>query len=295
MKISRRFISFFLSLFTALTAFFGIAYRDTYEPGTFPIYGIDEKAEDAVRVMSYNIRCKDVAGTPASRRRLLALEMILRVQPDTLGVQEATPEWMFWLRRLPGYDVVGEGRDGNGRGEHNPIVYNSDKYRLVDTDTFWLSETPEQVSLGWDGACNRICTWALLEDRETGERFAHVNSHFDYKGRTAMREGAKMVSGFIEANFADVPVVFTADMNAVPGSEPYRIMCGTLSDLRESAPDSTVCFTYRDTQDHVDADCILDYVLASDDVTPLTFRTVTEGINGRYVSDHFPIYADVTF
>ena len=117
-KLSRQTISFFLALFTAITSFFGITYRDTYEPGAFPIYGIDEKAEGAMRVMSFNIRCKDVAGTPASRRRLIALEMILRVQPDSLGVQEATPEWMFWLRRLPGYDVVGTGRDGHGRGEY---------------------------------------------------------------------------------------------------------------------------------------------------------------------------------
>lgn len=295
MKLSRRFISFFLSLFAAIMSFFGVAYRDSFEPGAFPIYGIDEKAEDAARVMSFNIRCKDVAGTPASRRRLLALEEILRVQPDSLGVQEATPEWMTWLRMLPGYDVVGEGRDGNGKGEHNPVVYNSEKYRLVDSDTFWLSETPDEVSLGWDGACSRICTWALLEDRETGKRYAHVNTHFDYRSRTAQREGAKLVCDLIEARFADVPVVFTADMNAVPGSEPYRIMCGTLCDLRESAPDSTVYFTYHDTQEHVDEDCIIDYILASDDVTPLTFRTVTEGINGRYVSDHFPLYADVRF
>ena len=295
MKISRRFISFFLSLFAALTSFFGIAYRDSYLPADFPIYEVDEKAQDAVRIMSYNIRCEDVAGTPASRRRLVALEMILRVQPDSLGVQEATPQWMFWLRRLPGYEVVGEGRDGKGRGEHNPIVYNSDKYRLVDSDTFWLSETPDEVSFGWDAVCRRICTWAVLENRETGERYAHVNSHFDYAGRTAMRESAEMVKRFIEERFSDMPVVFTADMNAVPGSVPHRIMCAGLSDLRESAPDSKVCFTYRDTQDHADADCILDYVMASDDVTPLTFRTVTEGVNGRYVSDHFPIYADVQF
>ena len=290
-----------IGLFLAISAAFGtlFPYADTYQQDVFPIIGVDEKAEDAVRIMSFNIRCRDVNGVPASQRRMLALEEILRVAPDSLGVQEATPAWMFWLQQLPQYGIVGECRDGKGRGEACPVLYNREKYKLIDHDTFWLSETPDEVSYGWDAACRRTCTWVLLENKQDGTRYAHINTHFDNVGRTAVRESAKMISAFIAEKFAGVPVVFTADMNATPGSTGYRIMTESLADARLTAPDCTdecrTIYTYHDGKPHGDELLILDYVLYGAGVNALSYRTVTEGVNGRFVSDHFPIYADVRF
>ena len=288
-----------IGLFLAISAAFGtlFPYGDAYEEGTFPIIGIDEKAEDAVRVMSFNIRCADVNGVPASRRRLIALEEILRVAPDSLGVQEATPAWMFWLRMLPQYGIVGECRDGKGKGEACPVLYDRTKYKLIDHDTFWLSETPDEVSYGWDADCRRTCTWALLENKADGTRYVHVNTHFDNEGQQAVRESAKMITAFIAEKFSGVPVVFTADMNARPGSAGYNIMTETLTDARLTAPDCTdecrTLFTFHNGKPEGRTTPILDYVLYGEGVTALSYRTVTEGVNGRLVSDHFPIYADV--
>ena len=109
-----------------------------------------------------------------------------------------------------------------------------------------------------------------------------------------MQKEAELVSSFIAEKFSDVPVVFTADMNAEPDSVPYAIMTRTLTDTRLAAPDCESFGTCHDAQPQDNADCIIDYVLCSADVTPLVYRTVTEGVNGRFVSDHFPVYADVT-
>ena len=290
-----------IGLFLAISAAFGtlVPYADTYKEGTFPIIGVDEKAEDAVRVMSFNIRGADVNGVSASRRRLLALEQILRVQPDSLGVQEAKPGWMFWLRMLPGYGIVGECRDGKGRGEACPVLYNRKTYKLIDHDTFWLSETPDKVSFGWDADCRRTCTWAILENRQDGTRYVHVNTHFDHVGQTAVRESAKMISAFIQEQFSDIPVVFTGDLNAQPGSAGYSILAETLTDARRTAPDCTdecrSLYTFHDGNPEEGWLAIIDYILCGEGVTAQSYRTVTEGVNGRFVSDHFPIYADVRF
>lgn len=291
-----------IGLSLAISAAFGtlFPYADAYKPGDFPIIGVDEKAEDAVRIMSFNVRCKDVNGVPASSRRMLALEQILRAEPDSLGVQEATPAWMFWLRQMPQYGIVGECRDGKGRGEACPVLYNREKYKLIDHDTFWLSETPDEVSYGWDAACRRTCTWVLLENKQDGTRYAHVNTHFDNVGRTAVRESAKMISAFIAEKFDGVPVVFTADLNARPGSDGYNIMTEMLADARLTAPDCTEeCRDLGTFHDGAPQErkrlSQLDHILCGAGVTALSYRTVTEGVNGRFVSDHFPIYADVSF
>lgn len=290
-----------IGLLLAVSAAFGtlVPYGDAYKEGTFPIIGVGEKAEDAVRVMSFNIRSADVNDVPASRRRLPALEEILRIAPDSLGVQEATPEWMFWLRQMPQYGIVGECRDGKRQGEACPVLYDRKKYKLIDHDTFWLSETPDEVSYGWDAACRRTCTWALLENRQDGTHYVHVNTHFDHVGTTAVRESAKMISAFIAERFADVPVVFTADLNARPGSEGYNIMTETLFDARLTAPDCTdecrALGTFHDGKPEGRKLSQIDYILCGEGVTALSYRTVTDGVNGRFVSDHFPIYADLHF
>ncbi|MBR5771675.1 MAG: endonuclease/exonuclease/phosphatase family protein [Clostridia bacterium] len=286
-------ISTLMSVITAAITALGIPLGDSMEGHEFPVIGIEQKADDAIRVMSFNVRCTDVGGNPAINRRLIVLEEILKAAPDSLGLQEATPQWMTWLGTLEDYGIVGEGRDGGKLGEHCPVLYNKTKYKLIDSDTFWLSETPDKVSFGWDAACRRVCTWALLENINTGLRYVHVNSHFDNAGIKAVPEEAKQIAKFIKDKFSNIPVVFTADMNTQRDSEAYRIMTAQLSDARETAPDCKSFGTYHDAKPEEHTDDIIDYILYSESVTPLIYRTVTDGIDGRFVSDHFPIYADV--
>ena len=220
---------------------------------------------------------------------------ICDLYPDSAGLQEVTDDWLRSLEKIPGTALVGEGRDGDGRGEGCYILYNSNKWKCLDSGTFWLSETPDVPSFGWDAACRRVCTWALLQNRVTGEQYAHVNSHFDHKGRIAVVEEAKMVVDFINTHFGDVPVVFTADLNATPESESYRIMTQTLSDARLNAEEKQEYGTFHGTHPETHADYYIDCILTGSGTQVKSYRTVTVGVNGRFVSDHFPIYADLRF
>lgn len=289
----QKILALLLSLISGVASLFGVTMKDAYEPDAFPIISVEEKAPDAIRIASFNVRCADVNGTPAILRRQLVQEEILRIAPDSIGVQEATTDWMAYLRLIPGYGAFGEGRDGGISGEHSAILYNRSKYRLMAGDTFWLNETKSKKQIGWDAALNRICTWVVLENRETGAQYAHVNTHFDHAGAQARLESAKLILAFIRDNFADLPVILTGDLNVEQSSEAYQLFAGNLTDARENAPDSRTVGSFHDGNAGL-YPYDLDYIFCGAKVSPLVFRTVTDGVNGRYVSDHFPIYADVT-
>ena len=269
---------------------------DSYDPNEFVQIPVEEKEDGLIRVVSFNLRCADVNGVPMPERCDLAVRFLRQAQTaaDTIGVQEATPEWMQALSEgLPDYDYVGIGREEGGKGEYSAVFYQKEKYRVLDSGTFWLSETPDVVSKGWDAACKRVCSYALLENRQTGVRFAHVNSHFDHVGAAAQQNEAKMVSAFVREKFANVPCVFTADMNVLQTSEPYQIMTSSLRDASLTSPDSVRFGTFHNCKPNQMKDYIIDYVLYTGAWEPAHFRTVTVGIDDRFVSDHFPIYADM--
>jgi len=253
-----------------------------------------KKSEETIRIMSFNIRCTNVGRDTWEDRIGIVTDTIVNSAADSVGVQEATPEWMATLKEtLTDYDYVGVARDdGENVGEYSAVFYLKDKYNLLDSGTFWLSETPDTPSLGWDAACFRICTWAVLENKETKEQYVHVNSHFDHVGIKAREESVKMILAHIE-KYKDLPVVFTADMNVKEGSDNYVAFTKELKDTKYLASDTMDYLTYHDTKPSKFEGEVIDYVMVNDNFNALTYKVVTAGIDERYVSDHFPVYADL--
>ncbi|MBR0509199.1 MAG: endonuclease/exonuclease/phosphatase family protein [Clostridia bacterium] len=294
----QKWIALFLSLTMIFSVSAGVRWADSMTDG-FPVIAPAEKAPEDVRVMSFNIRCTDNNGVPAILRHAIVAKQILKIKPDSFGVQEATAEWMAALKTLlPAYACVGVARDNGksigGVGEYNAVFYLREKYDLLDHCDFWLSDTPETPSIVPGADCRRICTWAKLQNKETAAIYVHVNAHLDSGSANARELGAKLITDFIGSKFpASTPVVFTADMNAGESSVPYRIMTGSLADARYAAKDSEGTFTFHKCFTEDAHPRILDYVMCKDTITVNAFRVVTSGIDGRFVSDHFPIYADV--
>ena len=253
-----------------------------------------KSSDEAIRIMSFNIRCTNVGRDSWEDRIGIVTETIEKSKADSIGVQEATPEWMETLEKeLKDYDYVGVGRDdGDNLGEFSAVFFLKDKYNAIDSGTFWLSETPDIPSLGWDAGCNRVCTWVVLENKETGEKYVHVNSHFDHVGIKAREESVKMILNHID-QYKDLPVVFTADMNVVEGSENYVDFTKVLNDTKYLADDTMNYLTYHDTKPSKYEGEVIDYVMVNDNFDALSYKVVTAGIDERYVSDHFPVYADI--
>lgn len=261
------------------------------------VVDFEEKAEGSIRVITFNIRCTNLGMILRSSRNDEVIETIKKGMPDSFGVQEATPTWMRYLKRELGdlYDYVGVGRaNGKNMGEFSAIFYLKDIYEVYDSDTFWLSETPEEPSVGWDASMNRICTWAVLENKETGAMYMHINSHFDHKGTEARKNSVKLILEKTQM-YNTLPVVFTADMNIREGDEAYKLMAESkiLWDTKKIAPDTMDYLTFHDTVPSENEGRILDYVFINKNFGVTTYKVVTAGIDGRFVSDHYPVYADL--
>lgn len=294
-----------ISLFMSIAAFFGGLITDfdntiaDFRDSLFPpsvIADFEEKDADAIRVMSFNIRYGDL-GTLTAEDRYDDVEAVIeKGKPDSIGLQEATPEWMDYLKaNLEDYAYVGVGRDdGVNTGEYAAIFYLKDKYTATDSGTFWLSDTPDTPSMGWGADCYRICTWVVLENKETKETYVHMNSHFDFANDDVKYNSAEMINAKAK-EFSTLPVVFTADMNFTENSVYYEkfISAGVFRNTKTVAEDTMDYLTYHDRMPLTHKDSVLDYIMINDKFDADVYRVVTAD-NGHYVSDHFPIYADIT-
>lgn len=158
-------------------------------------------------------------------RKDTVCQYILEKKMDIIGMQEVLHNQLEDLKAgLPNYAAIGVGRDdGKEKGEYSPLFYRADKYEVLESNTFWLSQYPDSVGfIGWDGACTRIATWAKFKDKATGKIFMGVNTHFDHVGTEARRESALLIIKKIKEIVGDQPAVVTGDFNVNDQSEAYK-------------------------------------------------------------------------
>jgi endonuclease/exonuclease/phosphatase family metal-dependent hydrolase len=253
-----------------------------------------------VKVMSYNIRL-DHAGDGDNRwdnRKEQLAEQVQFYAPDFLGVQEALPNQMEYLSEsFKGqYKSIGGGRDnGTDKGEFSAIFYNNKKYKLLSEKTFWLSTTPDVPSVGWDAALNRICTYGLFQEKQTGYKIWVFNTHFDHVGEKARAESAALILKKIkEVNTENLPFVLTGDFNLEPDSKPVAILKEHLKDAKDVAglvfgPEGTFNafeFTKPVTRR-------IDYIFVPEGIKVKKYAVLSDSENCRYLSDHLPVYAEI--
>ena len=257
-----------------------------------------------MKIMSFNLLCGGGDRRDWRCRTELVLDTIRKADPDTLGVQEAHYDWIKVLfAGLPAYDYVGVGReDGKTDGEFSAVFYKKDKFRALDSGSFWLSETPDVPGVkGWDAACVRVCSWVKLEEKATGKQFVHFNTHLDHVGLVAMQKGAELVTAKAAEICPDLPAFFTGDFNVTPDSAPYRtVIEAGFADARHLAAVSDDAPTF-----HVDVfvsersvtdTCVIDYCFVKGNVAVKSFRVIRDVYPGDlYPSDHYPVIADVAF
>lgn len=187
------------------------------------------------RLMTYNIRFDnpDDGLNAWPYRKAHIAQMVKFYGVDLLGLQEALHHQLRnIMNMLDGYEYIGVTRDdGDTLGEYSAILYRTARFQLQFTGTFWLSETPDKPSLGWDAACKRVCTWAIFKDRNTGKTFAMFNTHFDHVGKDARRNSAKLLLNRITAIADNLPVIITGDFNMIPTE-------GTLATIASAYADS---------------------------------------------------------
>ncbi|WP_235299394.1 glycerophosphodiester phosphodiesterase family protein [Portibacter marinus] len=248
--------------------------------------------------MTYNIRLdvqSDGENAWTHRKEFLASQIRFHA-PHVLGTQEGLPHQIDWLdEQLLAYSRIGEGREGGHKGEYSAIYYDRKKLDLKESGTFWLSTTPDTVSIGWDAALPRIVTWGQFVDRDSDEEFLAFNTHFDHKGSEARINSVDLILSMMDSlNKEQFPVVMMGDFNLTPETQPIRNLSKMMNDAHEKSPIKLgPSGTFTGFNHEVPAQRRIDYIFVSPQIDVLKFATLTDAIESRYASDHFALVAEL--
>jgi endonuclease/exonuclease/phosphatase family metal-dependent hydrolase len=264
------------------------------------IWALGAVAQEPVELITYNIRMNTSGdgehAWPSRYGDVVALFRFHRA--DIFCVQEALPDQMDDLEAVfPDFAYEGVGRDdGKREGEFSAVFYNHQRFKKLDGGTFWLSETPDACSFGWDAACRRVCSWVKLKDEVTGEILQIFNTHFDHRGEVARRESAQLILDRIEEiSEGNGRVVLCGDFNLSPDSEPIALIRSKLQDAFQVSmqpPYASVATYHGFTYDDPPKERI-DYVFVSKDLKVLRYGGLTDSRDRSFFSDHLPVLVTI--
>lgn len=252
-------------------------------------------------VMTYNIRYdnpNDGENRWEARKDFLIAQIKFHA-PDIFGIQEGLAHQVNYINKeLAGYKYVGVGRDdGKKKGEFSAIFFNASKFKTIESSTFWLSDTPEKISVGWDAALERICTYALFEHLETGQKIWVFNTHFDHVGKEARKNSVTLIYDRIGSlNKDNHPYILMGDLNLEPGTEPIQYLSQHLDDTKKVSKE--VVFgpegTFNGFQFNKPVTRRIDYIFTSKlGIEVQKYAVLSDSKNLRYASDHLPVYVEL--
>jgi len=269
------------------------------------IMSLPASAQDYLNIITFNIRYDNPRDSLNAwqYRKDHAASQILFHEAHIVGVQEALYSQVIELgKRLPRYEYVGVGRtDGKQEGEFSAIFFDTRRLVSLQSATFWLSEHPDSTgSRGWDANLPRIVTWAKFRDKKTGLKFFAFNTHFDHIGEIARRESALLLLKKIKAIAGSDPVIVTGDFNSLPTDEPIVKITAADDPLRltdskkvSAAPHYGPNGTFTGFEQKEVRNQPIDYIFTKNRVKVLQHATLSQSWEGRFSSDHFPVFARV--
>lgn len=254
-------------------------------------------------VMTYNIRFDNPGDGENNwhQRKAMLAKQVLLFEPDFLGTQEALEHQLTYLdEQLEAYAYLGVGRDdGKSGGEFSALFYQKEKFEVLDSGTFWLSETPSVPSKGWDAAIKRVCSYGQFKSKGSAETLWVFNTHFDHVGTRAREESARLIMEKVKKlTKARDKVVIMGDLNLTPDAEPIRLFSEQFTDARHCID----CLTFG-TEGTFNGFKVagettarrIDYIFVSGSLKVNKYAVLSDLVKGRFISDHFPVYVELTF
>jgi endonuclease/exonuclease/phosphatase family metal-dependent hydrolase len=265
-----------------------------------------EGDKNAVKVITFNVRFDNPADSinAWTNRSAQVCNFIAEEKPDIMGLQEVLlSQYELLDSVLTEYVSVGVGReDGAKGGEMNPVFYRKDKFDMVRTITFWLSDSLNiPGSKGWGASLPRIVTWMELVDKETHLHFFFFNTHFAHDSDSARIMSSRILLSEVEKITAGSPFIITGDFNMLPSSAGYAILTGPdesvpvlddsylISDKKPAGP----LFTFNGFSDKP-GEGRIDYIFVKSGLKVMEHNTLEHKDKGVYISDHWPVEAVVS-
>ena len=249
-------------------------------------------------VGTFNIRYDNLrdSGNLWKDRAPVVASLIRFHEFDIVGTQEGLKHQLDDIKNaLPEYSYYGKGRDdGQSKGEHSVIFYRKDKFSVIDSGDFWLSQTPEKPGPGWDARLNRICSWVKLRAKQGGKTFYVFNVHYDHQGLQARVESSKLTLEKIQKIAGKQPVIFTGDFNGNHQSEWYLYLkkSQVLKDALDLAPHPYINNgSFNSFGANNATKDIIDHIFISSHFSVRKYGILTDTYHGKFPSDHFPVLA----
>lgn len=249
-----------------------------------------------IRLMSANVRCyspTDLGKRSWFYRAALLVQNVTAEAPDVIGFQEVTPlHYRYLSENLIGYDSVIAYRDGRLLSEGCPVFYNTARFTLTDKGSFWLSETPERSSKAWGAAFPRVCSYVILEEKQSGRTLVVFNTHLDHVSDEARIRGIGVVLDKLRS-FGDLPCVLMGDLNAGEDSATYRAAVAQFDDAKYRTDDPPKGPTYQKWGQAPERENIDYFLISKTGIAVSDYRIVDTLYDGVYPSDHFPIATQI--
>jgi len=247
-----------------------------------------------LKVISFNIRCcDDKDGHAISERAPRLHAAIAPLMPDVIGLQEYRPVWEEYIDRYFGaqYDLFNKYRSTE-KPESSPILWRKDKFECLKTGYFWLSDTPEVESRGWDEVynCHRICEWVILREKQTGQTFTFMNTHFGF-GDKGQVDSAQLIYDY-SRRISDAPTFVTGDFNMRPDSPGYARMAALFTDVN-TATRNDLSLTFHGYCPEKHPGAHIDYCFVNEKILPVDQKIITTTVDGKYPSDHYGLEIDL--
>jgi endonuclease/exonuclease/phosphatase family metal-dependent hydrolase len=247
-----------------------------------------------LKVISFNIRCcDDKDGNTVAQRAPRLSTVTEPYDADVIGFQEYTPLWEEHIAKYYGdkYEIFNIYRTNTGHIESPPMLWKKDKFECIKKGCFWLSDTPEVMSGGWDTyGHNRTCEYAILKDKESGKKFTFMNTHFGF-GNENQIKSAKLICDYAD-KLSDLPTFVTGDFNATPASDAYAEMVKRFTDSNGATVNDRRS-TYHGYDPSVARDEHIDYCFVNEKIKPVALRIIDETVEGKYPTDHFGVYIEL--
>lgn len=252
-------------------------------------------------VISINIRY-DNPGDGSNnwhQRKSEMIKLLHHYEPAIFGIQEGLIHQVNYLdSNLVNYNYIGVGRDdGKESGEFSAIFYDTTKFQIEKTATFWLSDTPDKISVGWDASMERICTFGLFTEKKSGKQLWVFNAHFDHIGLLARANSALLILNKIkELNPENSPVILMGDLNTIPEDRPIQALLQGLEDAKaiSGKPFYGPVGTFNGFKDIV-MDKRIDYIFTKG-LKVLSYEHIDDRrTNNLFISDHLPVKAELLF
>lgn len=245
-----------------------------------------------LKIVSFNIRyCDDDNGNTIVERAPRLASIIKQYEPDIIGLQEYRPKWEREIEHYFGdeYEIFNKYRNETIDVESSPILWRKDKFECIKKGYFWLSETPEVESRGWDEKCNcfRICEYAIIEEKHTQEQVVIMNTHLGF-GDSGQVASAKLIYEYCR-KISDSPTIVIGDFNMTPNSKGYKEMSNLFTDVNVLTAND-FSSTYHGYKPEENKDQHIDYCFINEKVIPINQEIIKTLVDGKYPSDHYGLY-----